>query len=116
MRFGQFEFGSLQIDGVTYQHDIVIDRGKVRKRKKKLSKPFRGSYGHTPLTVAEDVPWKCRKLVVGTGANGGLPILDEVVQEAKVRQVVLVVAPTAKAIQELINSDDSTNAILHVTC
>jgi hypothetical protein len=116
MRFGAFEFGSLEIDGVTYRHDIVIDQGKVRKRKKKRSKPFRGPYGHTPLTAAEDIPWKCRRLVVGTGANGALPILDVVVQEAAARQVALVVAPTAKAIHELMKSDDSTNAILHVTC
>ena len=52
MRFGRFEFGSLRIDGVTYKHDVVIDRGKIRKRKKKPSKPFRGSSGHTPLTTA----------------------------------------------------------------
>ncbi len=83
MRYGTFDFGSLQIDGVTYQHDIVIDRGKIRKRKKKRSKPSRGPYGHTPLTAAEDIPWKCRKLVVGTGVSGALPVLDEVVREAR---------------------------------
>jgi hypothetical protein len=87
MRFGTFEFGSLQIDGVTYQRDIVIDHGKVRKRKKKPSKPFRGAYGHTRLTAAEQTPWNCRRLVVGTGANGALPILDGVVQEAEARHV-----------------------------
>lgn len=116
MRYGTFDFGSLQIDGVTYQHDILIDRGKIRKRKKKRSKPFRGPYGHTPLTAAEDIPWKCHKLVVGTGASGALPVLDEVVREAAARQVALVIAPTANAIVELIKSDDNTNAILHVTC
>jgi hypothetical protein len=116
MRFGTFEFGSLQIDGVTYQHDIVIDQGKLRKRKKKLSKPFRGAYGHTPLTAAEDIPWICRRLIVGTGASGALPILDDVLQEAEARHVTLVIAPTAKAIQELMKSDSQTNAILHVTC
>jgi hypothetical protein len=116
MRFGAFEFGSLEIDGVTYRHDIVIDGSKIRKRRKKRSKPFRGPYGHTPLTAAEDIPWKCRRLVVGTGASGALPILGEVVQEAAARHVSLVVTPTAKAIHVLIKSDDNTNAILHVTC
>jgi len=37
MRFEKFSFGSIRIDGVTYQHDVVIDRGDVRKRKKKPS-------------------------------------------------------------------------------
>jgi hypothetical protein len=116
MRFGRFEFGSIRIDGVTYQHDVVIDRGKIRKRKKKPSRPFRGAYGHTPLSTAEDIPWKCRRLVVGSGANGGLPIMDDVEREAQRRHVALVIAPTAKAVEELIKEHKDTNAILHVTC
>ena len=47
MRFGRFKFGSVQIDGVTYEYDVVIDGGSIRKRKKKPSKPFRNAYGHT---------------------------------------------------------------------
>jgi hypothetical protein len=65
MRFGRFKFGSVQIDGVTYEYDVVIDGGSIRKRKKKPSKPFRNAYGHTPLSAAEDIPWHCRRLVVG---------------------------------------------------
>jgi hypothetical protein len=33
--FRKFSFGSIEIDGLTYEHDVVIDRGKIRKRKKK---------------------------------------------------------------------------------
>ncbi|SCU76767.1 hypothetical protein CNECB9_3430031 [Cupriavidus necator] len=40
MRFEAFSFGSICIDGVTYEHDMVIDHGIVRKRKKKPSKPL----------------------------------------------------------------------------
>jgi hypothetical protein len=78
MRFGTFEFGSIQIDGVTHDYDVVIDRGSVRKRKKKQSKPFRDAYGHTPLSAAEEIPWKCRRLVIGTGVRGALPIMEDV--------------------------------------
>ena len=35
MRFEDFVFGSIRIDGVTYEHDVVIDHGDIRKRKKK---------------------------------------------------------------------------------
>jgi hypothetical protein len=115
MRLGSFDFGSIQIDGVTYTQDVVIDRGKIRKRKKKPSKPFRATYGHTPLTTAEEIPWKCRRLVVGTGADGRLPIMDDV-REAQARDVALVVLPTAEAIELLNKADDGTNAILHLTC
>lgn len=116
MRFGRFKFGSIQIDGVTYEYDVVIDGGSIRKRKKKPSKPFRSSYGHTPLSVAEDIPWRCRRLVVGTGANGALPIMDEVEREAQARQIELLEVPTAQAIEKLAKGDKETNAILHVTC
>jgi len=68
MRFDGFSFGSITIDGRTHLYDVVIDRGDVRKRKKKPSKKFRDAFGHTPLSVKEDIPWKCRRLVVGTGA------------------------------------------------
>jgi hypothetical protein len=37
MKFRQFSFGSLQIDDTTYEHDLIIDRGDVLKRKKKRS-------------------------------------------------------------------------------
>src|SRR6058998_3083347 len=85
MRFDKFAFGSIQIDGSTYEHDVVIDRGEISKRKKKASKKFREDFGHTPLSVEENIPWKCRQLVVGTGAYGGLPVMKEVKTEAKRR-------------------------------
>jgi hypothetical protein len=86
------------------------------REKKKPSKPFRDSYGHTPLSAAEDIPWQCRRLVVGTGAHGALPIMDEVEREAQARQVEHVEVPTLQAIEELAKGGKETNAILHVTC
>jgi hypothetical protein len=56
MRIDQFAFGSIRIDGVVYEHDVVIARGQIRKRKKKTSRPFRDAFGHTPLSVKEDIP------------------------------------------------------------
>ena len=29
------------------------------------SKKFREAYAHTPLSTAEEIPWKCRRLVIG---------------------------------------------------
>jgi len=115
MRFQKFSFGSIQIDGVTYEHDVVIDRGDVRKRKKKPSKKFRDQYGHTPVSVEEKIPWQCRRLIIGTG-SGALPVMDDVKIEAKRRKIVLLVLPTTEAIEELKKHQDETNAILHVTC
>jgi hypothetical protein len=115
MRFEGFSFGSIRIDGVSYDHDIVIDRGEVRKRNKKASKKFREAFGHTPLSSEEGIPWKCRRLVVGTG-TGALPVMDEVRREARRRKVELIILPTEEAMELLNQRADNTNAILHVTC
>jgi len=116
MHFEGFSFGSIRIDGETYDHDVVIDRGEVRKRKKKASKSFREEFGHTPLSVEEPIPWKCKRLVIGTGANGSLPVMKEVLLEAERRQVELLVLPTGKAIEVLNQHPQGTNAVLHITC
>jgi hypothetical protein len=116
VRFGVYSFGSVRVDGVTYDHDLVIDRGRIRKRKKGASKRFRDAYGHTPLSLAEEIPWQCRRLVIGTGAAGALPVMPQVGDEARRREVELVVVPTAEAIGMLAQADDDTNAVLHLTC
>jgi hypothetical protein len=116
MRFTGYSFGSVRVDGVTYDHDLIIDRGKVRKRKKAASRKFRGAYGHTPLSIAENIPWRCRRLVVGSGADGALPVMQQVRDEARRRKIDLIVLPTAEAISALTKATADTNAILHLTC
>lgn len=116
MRFTEYSFGSIRIDEVTYEHDVIVDRGKVRKRKKAASKPLRAAYGHTPLSIEEDIPWRCRRLVIGTGATGSLPVMPEVEEEARRRKVDLVLMPTAEAIGVLNETAKDTNAVLHLTC
>ena len=116
MRFGRFAFGSIEVDGTTYEHDLVIDRGTFRKREKGPSKALRSRYGHTPLSVAEDIPWDCRRLVIGSGAAGSLPVVEDLAEEATRRGVELLVLPTSEAIEELQRAPTDTNAILHVTC
>jgi hypothetical protein len=59
MRFEAFSFGSISIDGTTYGYDVVIDRG--RKRKKKPSKRFRDRARHY-VPVTPDSPVFLSKL------------------------------------------------------
>jgi hypothetical protein len=116
MDFGKFHFGRIEIDGGTYERDVVIDRGRIRKRRKKASKRFREGFGHTPVSVEEEISWKCQRLVVGTGRYGSLPVMNEVKLEARRRKIDLLILPTEEAIQTLANQPKRTNAILHVTC
>jgi hypothetical protein len=115
MHFNEFSFGTLQIDGSTYDQDVVIDGGKIRKREKKPSKKFRDEFGHTPLSIEEKIPWKCDRLVIGTGAYGRLPVMKQVKREAERRHVELIIVPTSEAIR-LLERKSTANAILHVTC
>jgi hypothetical protein len=116
VRFSDYSFGSVRVDDVTYEHDLVIDRGRIRKREKATSRKFRDQYGHTPLSAAEDIPWRCRRLVIGTGAAGALPVMQQVRDQARRRNVDLVVLPTSRAISVLTGATKDTNAILHLTC
>ena len=116
MRFDAYSFGTVRVDGQTYDHDLIIDRGKIRNRHKGASKRFRAEYGHTPLSAAEDLPWKCSRLVIGTGASGALPVMEDVRKEARRRKVDLVILPTAEAIDVLAAPTKDTNAVLHLTC
>jgi len=116
MRFTDYSFGSVRVDGVAYDHDLIIDCGKIRKRKKAASRRYRDEYGHTPLSGAEHIPWQCRRLVIGTGADGALPVMPQVHDEARRRKVDLVVLPTVQAIELLAGTTGDTNAVLHLTC
>jgi hypothetical protein len=116
MDIDRFSFGTIRIDGETYEKDVLIDRGQVRLRKKKPSKRFRDEFGHTPLSLEEKIPWKCAQLVIGTGADGGLPVMPAVLEEAERRGVKVATVRTDKAIELLRSASGDTNAVLHITC
>ena len=116
MRIDQFSFGTIRVDGETYERDVMIDRGEVRLRKKKASRRFREEYGHTPLSLDEKIPWNCARLVIGTGAEGGLPVMPAVFEEARRRGVEVTAVRTETAIQILRDARSDTNAVLHITC
>ena len=114
MKVKELSFGAINIDGKEYFKDIVIHKGKIEKRKKKKSKKFRNRFGHTPLSILENIPWDCKKLIIGTGHSSATPVMKEVKKKAKKKGVELVLMSTPDAIQ-YINKKD-TNLILHLTC
>ena len=77
------EFGWVTIGGTRYEHDIVIHTdGTVSKRRKKLSKPIRREFGHTPLS-AEELAFleeeRPEVVYIGTGQYGDLPLTPDAV-------------------------------------
>ncbi len=110
-------FGEIEVDAERYDYDVVIDGGKVRKRKKAPSKQYREENGHTPLSIKEEIPWGGSQLIVGTGAYGRLPVMPEIREEAERRGVKLVAVPTKEACRLLRDlKPKNAYAILHTTC
>ncbi|HHJ51982.1 MAG TPA: hypothetical protein ENJ89_02200 [Caldithrix abyssi] len=114
MEVQSLEFGRLQIDGRVYTEDIVIDGQKIQPRRKDASRKYKHRYGHTPLSAEENIPWQCKRLVIGSGIYGSLPVMPEVEQRAEQLGVELLVIPTRDAIKYL--NEPDTNFVLHLTC
>jgi hypothetical protein len=110
----RLSFGSISIDGITYIKDLIIDNGKIKKRKKTESKKYWERFGHTPLSKEENIPWNCMRLIIGSGHSSSLPVMDEVYNIAAQKGVELMVISTPEAIKHI--NDPHTNFILHLTC
>ncbi len=110
-------FGEIEVEGKRYTEDLVIDGGRVGKRRKKASKAYRDRYGHTPLSAEEPIPWGGKRLIVGTGESGRLPVMPEVYAEGGRRGIEIVALPTVEALHLLgeVKAKD-VHAVVHVTC
>ncbi len=110
-------FGVLEIDGQRYEHDVVVEDGVIRKRKKGPSRAHAERHGHTPLSAHEAIPWSAPVLLIGTGVSGQLPVMPEVYDEAQRRGVKVIAEPTEAACRRFRSVDPgAVAAILHVTC
>jgi hypothetical protein len=117
MRAKLIAFGLIEVEGQRYDYDVVIDRGQVTKRHKGPSKALRTEYGHTPLTAAEAIPWGSKRLIIGTGHDGQLPVAPDLLAEAKRRGVKVTELPTSEACKLLEGIEpQDVRAILHITC
>ncbi len=115
MNVDDLVFGRITINGQLYTQDVVIiNNSIVEYRKKESSRSLKSRYGHTPLTTAENIPWNCQTLVIGTGMNGKLVVTEEVRARAQEMGKQLIVKKTQAAIAHI--NDKQTNLILHITC
>src|SRR5437773_250485 len=111
------KFGEIEVEGKRYMHDVVIDGGKVRKRRKGPSKQFREKFGNTPLWVGEEIPGGGKKLFVGTGVNGAISVMEEFLADARWRGVEVISAFKSE-VCELLEQVKKGQAyvILHCMC
>ncbi len=121
-KVGRTGFGWIEVDGERWEKDVLITaEGRVRKRPKKLSKPYKAG-GHTPLgpeEIAQALEGGPAVLLVGTGQWGALPVLPEAQRVAGEHGVMLETLTTPEAVaryQALVAEDRRVAAIFHLTC
>ena len=72
-------FGTITIDGKTYDYDVIIRRsGEVVKRKKKLSKKY---FGTSHVLSKDEAKFVfepgCEQLILGSGQMGNVHLSPE---------------------------------------
>jgi hypothetical protein len=105
-------------NSVEYQRDVMVGLdGRVRKRKKKLSKQVYGTSHTVSLAEAEHIhedgsDW----LLVGTGMFGVLNLSDEAADFFRDRGVQVRLQPTPKAALLWNEMQGTVIGLFHVTC
>ena len=117
-RLDRAKFGSITIDGKTYNHDVLISlKGEVIKRKKKLSKAVYGSshtisLGEAKFIYEEDAIM----LIFGTGQYGMANLSEEAEKFFKDQDCKVEILPTPEAIKAWNQSKYGTIGLFHITC
>lgn len=112
------KFGSITIEGTKYEHDVVIRLdGKVKKRKKKLSKAIFGTSHILSLDEAKYIYEEgAEQIIIGSGQSGMLRLSEEAEGFFTEKRINVVILPTPKAIQEWNKGKKAAIAVFHVTC
>ena len=112
------DFGSITIDDEIYEHDVVIRMsGKVKKRKKKLSKQKYGTSHTVSLDEAKHILDEGAKhLIIGTGQSGMLKLSGEAEEYFKENKCSVELLPTPQAMELWNKAKGKTVGMFHVTC
>ena len=112
------EFGGITVAGEAYDHDIVIRLdGRVKKRKKKLSKEQSGTSHVVSLDEAKHILDEgAERLIVGTGQYGALKLSEEAELYFKDNGCSVELHPTPQAVQSWNKAEGKTIGMFHVTC
>lgn len=111
-------FGSITVAGTTYEHDVLLRLdGRVKKRKKRLSKAVYGTSHVVSLAEAKHIYESgAKRLILGTGQQGNVTLSDEAADYFARKQCHTDLMPTPKAIQAWNEAHGSAIGLFHVTC
>jgi len=111
-------FGSITIDGKTYEHDVLIRLSTaITKRKKKLSKRIYGTSHVLSLDEAKHIYEKgCKVIIIGTGQHGALRLSPEAEAYFKKKECEVILQGTPTALQTFNQTEGRRIGVFHVTC
>ncbi len=111
-------FGSITIDGSRYEYDVIVRlSGKVRRRKKALSKEVYGTSHKLSLAeVLELYRSKAERLIIGTGQEDQVRLSQEAADFLAEHKVQTTLLPTPKAIKEWNRAEGKVLGLFHITC
>jgi len=111
-------FGEIVIDGTAYDHDVIITiSGKIRKRKKKLSKKYYGTSHVISLEEAQYLYEKdAEEIIIGTGMYDMVTLSPEASEFLADQRCQVTTAATPQAIELYNSSPTRVMALFHITC
>jgi len=111
-------FGSIQVDQVVFDHDIIIDLfGEVKKRKKKLSKKVHGTSHVLSKEEAKFIYQEGMSgVIIGSGQYGALTLSEEARMYFQKKHCAVTLLPTPAAIQIWNKTEGNVVGLFHVTC
>ena len=111
-------FGTITIDGKTYEHDVIIRlSGEVVKRKKKLSKKLYGTSHTLSKEEAKFVFEKgCQQLILGSGQHGNVHLSPDAEAYFRKKGCLVLLKPTPEALHLYNKSRAKKVGLFHVTC
>ena len=112
------KFGSITVEGTRFEHDIIIGLdGKIKKRKKKLSKAIYGTSHVISRDEASHVYEPgANRLIIGSGQQGMVRLSDEAADYFQKQQCGATLLPTPQAIKAWNEAAGDTIGLFHVTC
>src|SRR6266700_3024872 len=118
MEIERTTFGTITIDGKTYEHDVIIRlSGEVVKRKKKLSKKYYGTSHVLSMDEAKFVYEDgCEQLILGSGQMDNVHLSPEAETYFAKKGCTVLLQPTPRAIHTFNNSHAKKIGLFHITC
>ena len=115
---GDTGFGYISVEGSRIEHDIVIRlSGKVKKRKKKLSKAVYGTSHIVSLEEAQHIYQEgAGRLIIGSGQEGMVRLSEQAAGYFKKKKCKVILQPTPKAIEYWNEVKGTVIGLFHVTC